>query len=111
MSSRGVAVALELILYRLAVASACDLEGSEFFITDMDAMMDILEDNIKLNRLEDRVKMELLDWYTPRKRRCVKMLIEKDQSTARCDRGEAHRLRDRRRLRMSLFPGHLESPD
>ena len=48
---------------RLAVAVGCDLEGGEVFATDMDAMMDLIHQNVALNSLQNRVKVQLLDWY------------------------------------------------
>lgn len=49
----------------LAVAAACDLHGSELFITDMDAMIDLIHKNVALNGFQNRVKVELLDWSKP----------------------------------------------
>lgn len=47
---------------RLALAAGCDLQGSELFITDMDAMLDLIRRNAELNGLQERVRVELLDW-------------------------------------------------
>jgi hypothetical protein len=47
---------------RLAVVAGCILDGSELFITDMEAMMDMMHRNVVLNGYEERVKVELLDW-------------------------------------------------
>lgn len=46
----------------LAVAKACDLTGSELWCTDMDAMIDLIHENVRLNSLEDTVRVQLLDW-------------------------------------------------
>ena len=48
---------------RLAVAVGCDLGGGELLATDIDAMMDLLHQNVALSSLQDRVKVQLLDWY------------------------------------------------
>jgi hypothetical protein len=47
----------------LAVAVGCDLEGAELYMTDMEAMFELMKDNVKLNKLEDKIKVELLDWW------------------------------------------------
>jgi hypothetical protein len=49
---------------RLGVAAGCDLTDSELFITDMDAMIELLHNNVALNGMKDRpeIKVELLDW-------------------------------------------------
>ncbi|KAI5857135.1 putative methyltransferase-domain-containing protein [Tricharina praecox] len=54
-------------LTSLAVAAGCDLEGSELFVTDMDAMIDLIHKNIALNGLQKvpELKVELLDWKDP----------------------------------------------
>ncbi|TGZ85006.1 hypothetical protein EX30DRAFT_337435 [Ascodesmis nigricans] len=49
-------------LVGLAVAAGCDIEGGEMWITDMDAMMGMIEKNVELNEMGDKVKMRLLDW-------------------------------------------------
>lgn len=46
----------------LGIAAACDLHDSELFITDMDAMIDLIHKNVALNGFDNRVKVELLDW-------------------------------------------------
>lgn len=51
-----------LALCRLAIAAGCELDDSELFITDMDAMIDLIHRNVALNGFEDIVKVELLDW-------------------------------------------------
>lgn len=50
------------MLDRLAVAAGCDLGNSELFITDMDAMIDLIKRNVALNGFQEKVKVELLDW-------------------------------------------------
>ncbi|KAA8907838.1 putative methyltransferase-domain-containing protein [Sphaerosporella brunnea] len=54
-------------LTSLGVAAGCDLKGSELFITDMEAMIELLHINVALNGLQDRseIKIELLDWADP----------------------------------------------
>lgn len=47
---------------RLAIAAGCELDDTELFITDMDAMIDLIHRNVALNGFEDRIKVELLDW-------------------------------------------------
>lgn len=49
----------------LAVATGCDLGDSELFITDMNAMIDLIHKNVQLNGLEKQVKVQLLDWKDP----------------------------------------------
>ncbi|KAH8155853.1 uncharacterized protein LAJ45_00865 [Morchella importuna] len=49
----------------LGIAAACDLHDSELFITDMDAMIDLIHKNVALNGFDNRVKVELLDWSEP----------------------------------------------
>ncbi|KAI5786046.1 putative methyltransferase-domain-containing protein [Pyronema domesticum] len=49
----------------LAVAVGCDLEGADLYMTDMKAMYELMKDNVKLNKLEDKIKVELLDWANP----------------------------------------------
>ena len=46
------------------MAKGCDLRDSELFITDMDAMIDLIHRNLELNGLQKRagVKVQLLDW-------------------------------------------------
>jgi len=53
------------VFCRLAVAAGCSLEGSELFVTDMDAMIDLIHKNIALNGLQKvpELKVELLDWW------------------------------------------------
>lgn len=50
-------------LVGLAVAKGCELgEEGEMWITDMDAMMGMIDENVRLNGMEKEVKMALLDW-------------------------------------------------
>lgn len=49
-------------MLRLAIAAGCELENTELFITDMDAMIGLIHQNVALNGFEDRIKVELLDW-------------------------------------------------
>ncbi|RPA95591.1 hypothetical protein L873DRAFT_1697667 [Choiromyces venosus 120613-1] len=49
-------------LVGLAVAAGCDISGSELYITDMEAMMEMMTRNVALNEFEDKVKVQLLDW-------------------------------------------------
>lgn len=46
----------------LAVAVACDLEGSELWCTDMHAMLDLIRVNVGLNGVGETVRVQLLDW-------------------------------------------------
>ncbi|KAL7275985.1 Protein-lysine N-methyltransferase efm6 [Rhizina undulata] len=49
----------------LAVAAGCDIGGSELYITDMSAMIDLIHRNVELNQMQEKVKVELLDWSNP----------------------------------------------
>ncbi|KAG0136731.1 putative methyltransferase-domain-containing protein [Tuber indicum] len=49
-------------LVGLAITAGCDIFGSELYITDMEAMMEMMARNVALNGFEDRVKVQLLDW-------------------------------------------------
>ncbi|KAI5784666.1 putative methyltransferase-domain-containing protein [Geopyxis carbonaria] len=62
-------------LVGLAVAAGCDLEGSELYITDMHAMIDLIHKNLELNDMQNKkeVKVELLDWANP----APKVIVEK----------------------------------
>lgn len=49
------------------LAIALELDGlgegnSEFWMTDMEAMVPLMKQNVALNGLQDRVKVGLLDW-------------------------------------------------
>ncbi|KAI9817667.1 MAG: hypothetical protein M1826_001513 [Phylliscum demangeonii] len=50
--------------FRLAVARGCKLR-KRLYITDQEALLDLLQQNIKLNELEDRVCPAVLDWGVP----------------------------------------------
>ncbi|PWW75252.1 hypothetical protein C7212DRAFT_358137 [Tuber magnatum] len=52
-------------LVGLAVAAGCDISGSELYITDMEDMMEMMTRNVALNGLDDKVKVQLLDWSEP----------------------------------------------
>ncbi|KAF8243306.1 S-adenosyl-L-methionine-dependent methyltransferase [Wilcoxina mikolae CBS 423.85] len=49
----------------LAIAAGCNLEDSELFVTDMNAMIDLLHRNVDLNGLQGCINVQLLDWKDP----------------------------------------------
>jgi len=52
-------------LTRIAITAGCILDESELFITDMEAMMEVMHRNVTLNGFDMKIKVELLDWSKP----------------------------------------------
>ncbi|KAF3936663.1 hypothetical protein ABW19_dt0208699 [Dactylella cylindrospora] len=57
----GLAIGLELD----QIGGDVEKGGAEFWMTDMQAMMELMEKNVKFNGLEGKIKCGLLDWADP----------------------------------------------
>ncbi|KAK6524293.1 hypothetical protein TWF694_005946 [Orbilia ellipsospora] len=57
----GLAIGLELD----QIGAEAEKNGCEFWMTDMSAMMDLMQENVTFNGLQDKIKCGLLDWADP----------------------------------------------
>ncbi|EWC45848.1 hypothetical protein DRE_04855 [Drechslerella stenobrocha 248] len=57
----GLAIGLELD----QIGGDIDEGGCEFWMTDMQAMMELMEKNVSFNGLQERIRCGLLDWADP----------------------------------------------
>ncbi|KAF3916002.1 hypothetical protein AA313_de0209720 [Arthrobotrys entomopaga] len=57
----GLAIGLELD----QIGGEVEKNGCEFWMTDMSAMMELMQENVVFNGLQDKIKCGLLDWADP----------------------------------------------